>query len=87
MMKGLGNLVNFAGSRHLYQQDIVRINDLNFLEEPGATNELTKKSLFNIHNFENAEQLLGHLWGIAKGDGSMLAGPFLSDLAHMHQEK
>jgi thymidylate synthase len=68
-LKGLGNLVNFAGSRHLYQQDLDKIKELQLIEEPGPTDEKTTKlSLFNVHNFEKAEDLEAHLWALAKGE-------------------
>jgi thymidylate synthase len=86
-LKGLGNLVNFAGSRHLYQQDIDKINELNFLEDPGATDELTKKVLFNVHNYKDDQELFIHLQSLASGHKPGLKDGFLTDLPHFNENK
>ncbi len=76
----LGTLTNIAGSRHLYQQDVDKIREKNFLEEPGTINTVTDHSHFFVPFFYSADDLLEHLWAVAKGDESGIKQSFISDI-------
>jgi len=82
-LSGLGSITNFAGSRHLYQQDVDKIKELKFIEEPGSTEELTRSALFHVQNFDSGEALIEHLWAVARGSRAELKDKFLSDLPHI----
>jgi thymidylate synthase len=83
-LKGLGALHNYAGSRHLYEQDVARIKELDFTTVPGEINK-DESLTFNVNDFNYQCDLVDHLWAVARGEKQNMKTSFMREL--MAKEK